>query len=90
VGIQSRPRPEEFDTPLRRDQLKEQRQYLARLREPELVEEYRKAHTAARMESVGEECPRARSIQELVTVWKVLWKLRRRGREGRWVRVGRD
>jgi hypothetical protein len=90
VGMQSRPLPEEFDMPLRPDQLREQRQYLAGLREPELVEAYRKAHASAQMESVADECPKARSLQELVTVWKVLWRLRRRGRQGRWVRIGRD
>lgn len=76
-----RPAPEEFDRPLTPHELNERQRRLSMLSPHHVADAYRKAHDACRMD--GDTVPRASAVQDLVTVWKLLWKWRRRGPVGR-------
>jgi hypothetical protein len=71
-----RPSPEEFDRPLTEKELKDRQRRLSMLSPHRLVDAYRQAHDACHMQ--GDHLPKASAVQELVTTWKLLWKLRRR------------
>jgi hypothetical protein len=70
----------EFDRPLSKEELAEHQRRLSLISAYGVAEEYRRAHEACRMD--GDELPRARAVQELVTAWKVLWGWRDEGRWG--------
>jgi hypothetical protein len=72
----TRPDSAEFDTPLTNEDLAKRRRDLAMLSEHHVRDAYREAYDRCRMQ--GEALPRASAIQELVTVWKLLWSWRRR------------
>ena len=82
-----RPSPEEFwlqsqlDKPLNREELAKESHKLAHLSPYHVAEQYRDAYEACKMD--GENLPRARSVQTLVIVWKLLWKWRRQRPLGR-------
>jgi hypothetical protein len=73
-----RPSPEELDRPLTPEELTEYKRGLTRLPPSEVAEAYQRAYERCRME--GDRTPRARSIQELVTAWKLIWARRRNRR----------
>jgi hypothetical protein len=76
-----RPDPAEFDRPLTKEELLRREHQLAMLSLPHVVDAYRQAHEACRMD--GDRIPRATAVQELVTTWKLLWRWRRRRAPGR-------
>jgi hypothetical protein len=71
-----RPNPEEFDRPMSPEQLIERRQQLSKLSPHHVADAYRQAYEKCRMD--GERVPRASAVQDLVTIWKLLWKWKRR------------
>ena len=73
-----RPDPTEFDTPLTKDELAKRRRDLSMLSEHHVRDAYQDAYERCQMK--GDAVPRASAIQELVTVWKLLWSWRRRRR----------
>jgi|HubBroStandDraft_1064217.scaffolds.fasta_scaffold228279_1 hypothetical protein len=73
-----RPDSAEFDTPLTKEDLEKRRRDLSMLSEHHVRDAYQEAYECCRMQ--GDSLPRARAIQELVTVWKLLWSWRRRRR----------
>jgi hypothetical protein len=62
------------DEVLSPDDLRQMRQGLSRLGRSAMLQAYQTAHARCRM--VNDRIPSARSMQELVQVWKQLWKLR--------------
>jgi hypothetical protein len=76
LGMAHRPDPSEFDTPLTKEEVDKRRRDLSMLSEHHVRDAYREAYERCRME--GDAVPRARAVQELVTVWKLLWSWRRR------------
>jgi hypothetical protein len=81
LGMFRRPDPAEFDRPLNREELKEQRRRLSLLSPHHVAEEYRKVYETCKME--GDRLPRASSVQGLVTAWKLLWSWREQRPPGR-------
>ncbi|HEY6341570.1 MAG TPA: hypothetical protein VIY49_08770 [Bryobacteraceae bacterium] len=71
-----RPDSAEFDTPLTKEDLAKRRRDLAMLSEPHVRDAYQEAYERCRMKS--DALPGASAIQELVTVWKLLWSWGRR------------
>jgi hypothetical protein len=71
-----RPNPEEFDRPLTPQQIAERRQQLAKLSPAHVADAYRQAYEKCRMDS--DRVPRASAVQDLVTIWKLLWRWKRR------------
>jgi hypothetical protein len=69
------PSTEDFDRPLTRAELAEREHRLSLLSPHHVAAAYRQAHEACRMH--GDRLPDASAFQELVTVWKLLWKWRR-------------
>jgi hypothetical protein len=74
-----RPAPEEFDRPLTKEELAQRERQLSMLSPHHVADAYRQAHEQCRME--GDRLPRARAVQELVTVWKLMWRWRRNHRQ---------
>jgi hypothetical protein len=72
------PDPAEFDTPLTKEDLAKRSRDLSMLSEHHVRDAYHKAYERCQMQ--GDALPRASAIQELVTVWKLLWSWRRRRR----------
>jgi len=64
----------EPDRPLTEKELEALQQNLARLSEPGVRQVYRQAWEECRMK--GERLPPAKSVQQLVSAWKQLWKWR--------------
>jgi hypothetical protein len=61
----------QFDKPLTEPQLKERGRRLSLLSPASVENEYRRAYEACRLD--GENLPRASSMQELVSAWKLMW-----------------
>jgi hypothetical protein len=76
-----RPTSEELDRPFMKQEVAELRQRLARLAPSTVIDEYRQVYEKCRID--GDRLPMAKSIQQLVVMWKVLWSGRRRRRPGR-------
>jgi hypothetical protein len=66
------PSPKDLDRPLTKAELAERERRLSLLSLPHVADAYRQAHAACRMD--GDRMPSASAFQELVTVWKLLWK----------------
>jgi hypothetical protein len=62
--------------PLTRAELEERERRLSLLSPHHVADAYRQAHESCRME--GDRLPSASAFQELVTVWKLLWKWKNR------------
>ena len=75
-----RPDPAGFDIPLTREDLAKWRHDLS-ISEQHVRDAYREANERCRMD--GDGLARASAIQELVTVWKLLWAWRQRRARGR-------
>jgi hypothetical protein len=58
------------------EELERLQREFAKLSEYSVQQEYKRAYEACRME--GERLPRPRAIQELVQIWKQLWRWRKR------------
>jgi hypothetical protein len=72
---------EELDRPFSRQEVAELRHRLAKLAPSKVIDEYHEVYEKCRID--GDLLPRAKSIQQLVVMWKVLWQGRRRTRSGR-------
>ncbi len=70
-----RPNPEEFDRPLTPEQLAEHRRQFSKLSPGHIADAYRQAYEKCRMD--GDRVPHASAVQDLVTLWKLLWKSKR-------------
>jgi len=73
--------PAEFDRPLNRAELAERQRRLSMLSPVHVADAYRRAHEACQM--TGDRLPKAADVQEMVTAWKLMWELARRGPVGR-------
>jgi hypothetical protein len=80
-AMAQRPDPAEFDRPLTKEDLAKRRRDLSMLSEHSVRDAYRLAWERCKMQADG--LPRASAVQELVTVWKLLWSWRRRRPPGR-------
>jgi hypothetical protein len=76
-----RPTIEERDHPFSKQEVDRLRQRLSKLAESQVIDEYRQVYEKCRID--GDQLPMAKSIQQLVVAWKVLWSGRRRRRPGR-------
>ena len=72
-----RPDLSAFDKPLNRDELAQLTRRLAVLSPHNVLQAYREAHQKCAIAT--DNLPAARSIQELVTTWKLLREWRKRG-----------
>jgi len=66
-----RPTSEELDRPFSTQEVAALRQRLSKLAHSKVIEEYREVYEKSRID--GDRLPRAKSIQQLVVMWKVVW-----------------
>jgi hypothetical protein len=67
--------------PLTREELARKERDLSLISPHHLVDAYRRAHEACRMD--GDHLPKASAVQEMVAAWKLMWKRRKRRDPGR-------
>jgi hypothetical protein len=67
-----RPNPANFDLPMTREEIRALQASLVQMPRFRAFKEYLEAYAKCRPED--DILPSARSMQKLVTVWKVLWK----------------
>jgi hypothetical protein len=63
---------------LSREELEDLRQHLAKLSTPGLESEYQRVHQDCRLE--GSRLPQPAAVQQLVTLWRLLRKIRKGSR----------
>jgi len=76
-----RPTSEELDRPFSKQEVAELRQRLYKLAPSKVIDEYHQVYEKCRID--GDRLPMAKSMQQLVVMWKTLWSGRRRRRPGR-------
>jgi hypothetical protein len=77
-GMAHRPTSEELDRPFNRQEVAELRQRRSKLAPSRVIAEYRQVYKRCRID--GDRLPMAKSVLELVVIWKVWWE----GVKGSW------